>query len=127
LPNCGGGGQSGSAILNWLTTIRLPLYSGGMISDFDLLSQKVDELARLAHALRRENASLRASLAVAGAEHDELVRRMQLAQERVMALLARLPVAPELSDHDDDHGEEHDDLHGADDLDVTAASDKQVA
>ena len=37
-----------------MTTIRLPLYSGGMTSDFDLLSHKVDELARLAHALRRE-------------------------------------------------------------------------
>jgi cell division protein ZapB len=99
-----------------------------MISDFDLLSQKVDELARLAHALRRENAGLRASLAVAGAEHDELVRRMQLAQERVMALLARLPAVPDVSDLPE-HADDRDDLHGADDIDTTvaAASDKQVA
>lgn len=62
-----------------------------MISDFEALSQKVDELARLAHALRRENAGLRASLAMSAAEKDELARRMQLAQQRVAVLLERLP------------------------------------
>jgi cell division protein ZapB len=77
--------------LNRLTSIRLPLYSDGMISDFELLSQKVGELAELAKGLRRENADLRAHAATLGAENDDLLRRMQAAQERVSALLSRLP------------------------------------
>lgn len=74
-----------------MTSIRLPHYSGGMISDFELLSQKVGELADLAKDLRRENADLRAHAATLGAENYDLLRRMQAAHERVAALLSRLP------------------------------------
>lgn len=62
-----------------------------MISDFDLLSDKVDELARLAHGLRRENAILRADLAKADAEKAEMAQRMAQAHERIEALLTHLP------------------------------------
>ena len=62
-----------------------------MISDFNLLSDKVDELAGLAHGLRRENAVLRADLALADAEKAELAQRMALAHERIETLLAHLP------------------------------------
>lgn len=65
-----------------------------MISDFELLTQKVGELAELAHALRRENADLRAYSSALVAENGELSRRMTAAHERVAALLERLPDAP---------------------------------
>ena len=77
--------------MNLLTAIRLPLYSGGMISDFELLAQKITELAELAHALRRENADLRAQAAALGAQNGELAHRMRQAQERVAALIDQLP------------------------------------
>ena len=77
--------------VNLLTAIRLRLYSGGMISDFELLAQKVGELAELAHALRRENADLRAQIATLGAENGDLEQRMRQAHERVAALLHQLP------------------------------------
>ncbi len=62
-----------------------------MISDFELLAQKVAELAELAHALRRENADLRAQVAASGVENGELTQRMRQAHERVAALLDQLP------------------------------------
>lgn len=62
-----------------------------MISDFELLEEKVRELASLAQALRRENAELRANAAVLVAENGELGRRMLAAHERVTTLLARMP------------------------------------
>lgn len=77
--------------LNRLTAIRLRHYSDGMISDFELLAQKVSELADLAHALRRENAELRSHAATLDEENGELQRRMQVAHDRVSTLLARLP------------------------------------
>ena len=83
--------ENGRRCVNRLTANRLHHYSGGMISDFDLLTQKVGELAALAHALRRENAELRAHAATLIAENGALGQRMQGAQERVAALLARIP------------------------------------
>ena len=62
-----------------------------MISDFELLAQKVAELAELAHSLRRENAELRAHAAALGAQNGELAQRMRQAQERVTALIDQLP------------------------------------
>ena len=85
------GTEKGFPGLNRLTTIRLGHYSSGMISDFELLAQKVGELADLAQLLRRENAGLRAQVALVGIDNSDLRQRMQLAHERVAALLARLP------------------------------------
>lgn len=66
-------------------------YSGGMISDFHTLSEKISLLAELTHALRSENADLRLKSAALAAENAELERRMQEAHERVTALLESIP------------------------------------
>lgn len=62
-----------------------------MVSEFHQLSEKISELAALAQALRRENASLRVDIAGLTAENIELARRMQEAHQRVAALLEKLP------------------------------------
>lgn len=80
---------------NLLTAVRLRPYSSGMISDFELLAHKVDELAALAQQLRRENADLRAQVATLSAANGELSLRMRQAQQRVEALLTRIPVTDE--------------------------------
>ncbi len=79
--------------MNLLTKIPLQHYSGRMISEFHLLSEKVSELAALAQSLRRENAELRQASAVLAADNVELARRMQQAHDRVAALLETIPAA----------------------------------
>lgn len=64
-----------------------------MISDFQQLAEKVNRLAELAHALRRENADLRRALAEASAEKAELTQRIDEAHRRVAALLDKIPPA----------------------------------
>jgi cell division protein ZapB len=81
-----------------LTEIRLHHYSGGMISDFTLLSEKISQLADLAQSLRRENAALRLDVSALAAENADLLQRIEEAHLRVTALLERIP-AP---DGDDD-------------------------
>jgi hypothetical protein len=78
--------------LNLLTEIRLHYYSGGMISEFNLLSEKITQLAELAQSLRRENADLRLSAAVIAAENADLTSRMQEAHQRISALLEKIPM-----------------------------------
>lgn len=80
--------------LNLLTEKRLRLYSCGMISEFNQLSEKISQLAELAQALRRENADLRLNVAMLRAENADLSTRMREAQQRVAALLEKIP-APE--------------------------------
>lgn len=77
--------------LNLLTKNRSAHYSGGMNSEFQLLSAKVDQLAKLTLALRHENAELRRGVAALTAENAELSRRMQDAHRRVSALLEKIP------------------------------------
>lgn len=76
---------------NLLTANPPPLYSGGMISDFHDLSEKIDQLAELAQSLRSENAELRARALALEAEQASLTRRMQEAHERITALLEKIP------------------------------------
>lgn len=66
-----------------------------MISDFELLAQKVDALAALTDTLRRENAALRTHVATLTTENGGLQQRMQTAHERVAALLSQLPQPPQ--------------------------------
>jgi cell division protein ZapB len=73
-------------------------YSGGMNSEFDLLSEKINGLAELAHALRRENAALRLKVSEMTLENAELSKRMLEAYQRITALLEKLP----LSEHDEE-------------------------
>ncbi|MBI3283844.1 MAG: DUF904 domain-containing protein [Burkholderiales bacterium] len=63
-----------------------------MISEFELLAEKVARLVALTHALRSENAGLRLDLASLSAHHADMQQRMQEAHERVAAVLAQLPV-----------------------------------
>ena len=74
-----------------LTILRLPPYSDGMISEFQDLSNKIDLLAEMTQALRRENAALRQSNAVLTAENVAYAERMDAAQQRVQALLEKIP------------------------------------
>ena len=62
-----------------------------MISEFELLADKVERLAQSVHALRLENAELRRDSALVVAENSELQRKISQAYERVAALLAQLP------------------------------------
>jgi FtsZ-binding cell division protein ZapB len=65
-----------------------PPYSGGMISEFNELSDKIGLLAEMTHALRRENAQLRKDNAALSADNAQYVHRE--AQERVEALLEKV-------------------------------------
>ena len=69
------------------------LYSFGMIADFQELSDKIDRLAELTHALRRENSQLRQANAALVAENMDYQRRLGEAHARVMALLDKIPAA----------------------------------
>lgn len=73
----------------------MPYYSGGMISDFHQLSEKIVKLAELAQSLRRENADLRLTLASLTTENADLAKRIEEAYKRVSALLDKIPAAEE--------------------------------
>ncbi|MDB5764498.1 MAG: hypothetical protein JWQ21_3493 [Herminiimonas sp.] len=66
-----------------------------MISEFHLLSEKINQLAELTQSLRRENADLRLNTAALAIENAELSRRMQQAHQRVSALLKKIPLSEE--------------------------------
>ena len=62
-----------------------------MISEFQDLSEKIDRLAEMTAALRRENASLRQANAVLSAENVGYLDLLAEAQRRVSALLEKIP------------------------------------
>ena len=64
-----------------------------MISEFQDLSDKIDQLAELTASLRRENASLRQANAVLGTENAGYTALLAEAQRRVSALIEKIPVA----------------------------------
>ncbi|OGB22694.1 MAG: DUF904 domain-containing protein [Burkholderiales bacterium RIFCSPLOWO2_02_FULL_57_36] len=63
-----------------------------MVSEFHLLSEKINQLAELAQSLRRENAELRLNVAAAAADNADLSGRMQEAYKRISALLEKMPM-----------------------------------
>lgn len=63
-----------------------------MISEFDLLSEKISQLASLTQALRRENADLRRENAELKEENRQMAERMENACQQVSALIQALPV-----------------------------------
>ncbi len=81
--------------MNLLTEIRLHHYSGGMISEFHQLSDKISQLAELAQSLRRENADLRLALTTLTTENADLAKRIEEAYQRVSTLLDKIPVSDE--------------------------------
>ena len=62
-----------------------------MISEFQDLSDKIDRLAELTAALRRENATLRQANAVLGTENAGYTALLTEAQRRVGALIDSIP------------------------------------
>jgi cell division protein ZapB len=87
------------AALNQLTGLHSRHYSGGMISDFDTLAQKIGQLADLTQTLRHENAELRRKVEYLAAENFDLGGRIQEAHQRVAALLEQIP-APDADDEE---------------------------
>ena len=64
-----------------------------MTSDFESLAEKIDQLAELTMALRRENAELRIRNAELVSEQSVMNERLRQARERVAGLISTLPVA----------------------------------
>jgi cell division protein ZapB len=62
-----------------------------MISEFQQLSQKVDQLAELTLLLRRENAELRLRVVALTVDNAAAAERRQEAYQRVSALLEKIP------------------------------------
>ncbi|MES2932170.1 MAG: DUF904 domain-containing protein [Pseudomonadota bacterium] len=77
--------------MNLLTEIRLRTYSDEMISEFTLLSQKIEQLAELTQSLRKENSELRLNSASLVNQNAILSQRMHEAHQRVTALLEKIP------------------------------------
>ncbi len=65
-----------------------------MISEFQELSDKIDQLADMTMALRRENAELRRRNAALVAENQAYQSRLTEAARRVSALLEQIPPDP---------------------------------
>ena len=74
-----------------------------MISEFQDLSDKIDQLADMTHALRRENAQLRQANAALVVENMGYQRRLSEASGRIVALLEKVPALEGhgASDNDD--------------------------
>lgn len=66
-----------------------------MISEFQQLSQKIEQLALLVQDLRSENAQLRLEVVSLRSDNQDANQRIELAYQRVAALLAQLPPDPE--------------------------------
>jgi regulator of replication initiation timing len=62
-----------------------------MISEFQELSDKIDQLAEMTVALRRENAQLRQANAALVVENIGYQKRLSEAHSRVSALLEQIP------------------------------------
>jgi cell division protein ZapB len=86
-----------------LTAIPLAHYSVVMIPDFQLLSEKINELAALTQALRRENADLRAAMITMVTDNTDMAARMEEAHQRVTALLEQLPAPDTIEEQDEEH------------------------
>lgn len=62
-----------------------------MISEFQALSDKIDQLAEMTQTLRRENAQLRQANTALVVENISFQRRLGEAHYRVTALLEKIP------------------------------------
>lgn len=82
-----------------LTSVERGFYSAAMISDFELLTQKVEQLAMLAHSLRHENAELRRNATDQAAQMQSMRKNMNEAHQRLDRLLEKLP--PEITVDED--------------------------
>lgn len=62
-----------------------------MISEFELLAEKLNRLAEMTQTLRLENAALRRTAVDLASENKDLRERVSEAYNRVEAILAQLP------------------------------------
>ena len=62
-----------------------------MISEFELLAEKLNRLAEMTQTLRLENAALRRTAVDLASENKDLRERVQVAHSKVEAILAALP------------------------------------
>ncbi|MFZ6820338.1 DUF904 domain-containing protein [Undibacterium sp. Ji22W] len=62
-----------------------------MISEFELLAEKINRLAEMTQTLRLENAALRRAAVDLASENKDLRERVQEAHSKVEAILAALP------------------------------------
>ncbi|WP_315481326.1 DUF904 domain-containing protein [uncultured Undibacterium sp.] len=62
-----------------------------MISEFELLAEKLNRLAEMTQTLRLENAALRRTAVDLASENKDLRERVSEAHSRVEAILAQLP------------------------------------
>lgn len=62
-----------------------------MISEFELLAEKLNRLAEMTQTLRFENAALRRAAVDLASENKDLRERVQEAHSKVEAILAALP------------------------------------
>ncbi len=62
-----------------------------MISEFELLAEKLNHLAEMTQTLRLENAALRRTAVDLASENKDLRERVVEAHSRVEAILAQLP------------------------------------
>ncbi len=62
-----------------------------MISEFELLAEKLNRLAEMTQTLRLENAALRRTAVDLASENKDLRERVSEAHNRVEAILAQLP------------------------------------
>lgn len=85
-------------------------YSGGMISEFQELSDKIDQLADMTAALRRENAQLRQANAALVVENMGYQRRLSEASGRIEALLEKIPSLDAEADVEADDVPENEDV-----------------
>lgn len=74
-----------------LTPLCKASYSDGMISEFQELSDKIDQLADMTMALRRENAELRQKNSALMEEAATCRLRQAEASRRIAALLEKIP------------------------------------
>lgn len=66
-------------------------YSCGMTSEFDQLSDKINQLVQLVQSLRQQNAGLHQQIDALNASNAALAARMSEAHDRVVAVLEQLP------------------------------------
>ena len=88
-------------------------YSGGMISEFEELSDKIDQLAEMTNALRRENAQLRQANAALVVENMGYQRRLSEASGRIVALLEKVPALEDESKPEPASGQDEDEQPAA--------------
>ncbi|MBR7069386.1 MAG: cell division protein ZapB [Oxalobacter sp.] len=62
-----------------------------MISELDLLAEKINGLVTLTQTLKQENASLKAQAESLRQEKQQLLERMETARQKVAAIIERLP------------------------------------